>query len=125
MAGAPIGNHNARKTKDWSDQLRRALEKYSSGEVVPGTALAKIAEKVVERAIAGDTYAITEIGNRLDGKPHQSLDVVADVYHVMEMTEDELVADIAAARSELGNIRKPVKRASKAPKKPSQPPSVH
>jgi hypothetical protein len=74
MAAAP-GNQYARKAKDWENALRRALERYENPEkkVQSGMALAKIAEKVVERAIEGDQKAVEEIANRLDGKPTQTI----------------------------------------------------
>jgi hypothetical protein len=74
MAAAP-GNQYARKAKDWENALRRALDRYEKGEIVSGMALAKIAEKVVEKALEGDTKAIEEIANRLDGKPAQSTEL--------------------------------------------------
>ena len=84
-SGAQLGNNNAGKGRDWTDQLRRALKKYGVGDIVPGTALAKIAEKVVEQALEGDKDARQEIANRLDGKPteysesyiHQTIEAIA------------------------------------------------
>jgi hypothetical protein len=75
MAGAPVGNQNARKAKRWQDALTRALAQYESkdGQIKAGMALNAIAERVVEKAVGGDKDAIAEIGNRLDGKPAQSL----------------------------------------------------
>jgi hypothetical protein len=67
MAAAP-GNQYARKSKDWENALRRALAQYETDKVPSGMALAKIAEKVVERALEGDQKAVEEIANRLDGK---------------------------------------------------------
>lgn len=73
--GAPIGNQNGRKGKAWADALRKALIQFESEKVQQGAALQKIAETVVLRAIAGDKDAWQEIGNRLDGKPAQSVEV--------------------------------------------------
>lgn len=39
--------------------------------------LAKIAEKLVDLAESGDVAAIREVFDRVDGKPHQSMDVDA------------------------------------------------
>lgn len=75
--GAPLGNDNAAKNKPWADALRRAMARYSGKGVKTGEALNKLAEKVVEDAIAGNKDAWQEIGNRLDGKPHQT--IAADV----------------------------------------------
>jgi hypothetical protein len=73
--GAPAGNQNAKKAKRWQDALVKALARYANAEaqIEAGQALDKIAEQVVIKAIAGDKDAITEIGNRLDGKPAQAI----------------------------------------------------
>ena len=76
MAGAPIGNQNGRKGKAWFDALRK--------ECVQRDALADIAKVVVDKAIAGEAWAIAEIGNRLDGKPAQSLEVSGDPDNPLE-----------------------------------------
>lgn len=75
MAGAPVGNQNGRKGSDWRNALKRALEQYDSPKAPSGMALAKIAEKVVDKALDGDRDAIQEIANRLDGKPVQSTEL--------------------------------------------------
>lgn len=63
---APIGNNNAAKGKAWFDALRK--------ECVQRDALASIAKVVVDKALDGEMWAIQEIGNRMDGKPAQSVD---------------------------------------------------
>ena len=68
---APVGNKNATKGKDWFNALRK--------ECVQRKALEEIATVVVDAALAGEQWAIAEIGNRFDGKPGQSIDVVADL----------------------------------------------
>lgn len=75
MAGAPLGNQNAKKAKAWEGALRSALAQYENTEagVRQGDALRKIAEVVVTKALAGDKDAVKEIGDRLDGKPAQSI----------------------------------------------------
>lgn len=64
-----IGNKNAVKGKTWADALRKALMQYEDDGVVRTEALFKIATKVVEQALEGNSTAIKEIGDRLDGKP--------------------------------------------------------
>ena len=64
---APTGNANARKGKEWFDALRK--------ECVQRDALASIAKVVVDKAISGEAWAIAEVGNRLDGKPSQAVEV--------------------------------------------------
>lgn len=70
---APIGNQNAKRAKRWRDALVKALARYANDEakISAGQALDRIAEKVVVMALGGDRDSITEIGNRLDGKPAQ------------------------------------------------------
>lgn len=65
--GAPVGNQNARKAKDWASAIKRALAKEEGYEA----GLDRLAGKLVKAADAGDQWALIEIGNRLDGKPAQ------------------------------------------------------
>lgn len=78
-SGAQPGNSNATKAKPWAEALRVSLATYQKGDIKQGQALRRIADKVIEKALEGDPTAITEIGNRQDGKPHQSVDVDATV----------------------------------------------
>lgn len=96
---APSGNKNAKKAKDWERELRTALHFYEAPDVPKGQALSKIVQKVVKAAVDGNWDAITEIGNRLDGKPAQSIDVSGDmtVRNANELSDAELAA-IAAGR---------------------------
>ena len=66
---APIGNTNATKNKPWAEALAR-VNKQSDG-----AKMRALAEKVWEMALAGDGYAIREIGERHDGKATQEMDV--------------------------------------------------
>lgn len=70
---APLGNKNGAKGKTWADALRKALLQYESDGVVRKQALFHIATKVVEKALEGDSTAVREIGDRLDGKPAQAI----------------------------------------------------
>lgn len=72
--GAPKGNKNAAKGKDWHDAIRYALATFEDDTVMRGRALKEIALTVVKLAIAGDKDAYQEIGNRLDGKPVQAVE---------------------------------------------------
>ena len=68
------GNPSGRQTlKPWTETLKRALAQYEKGDVKAGEALRKIAERVVESALAGDKDAIKEIAERHDGKAVQSI----------------------------------------------------
>ena len=80
---APIGNQNARKAKEWFDALRKQC-------VQRGT-LDKVAKVVCEKAEAGEAWAIQEIGNRLDGKPAQGVELSGAV---AGLTHEEWLASL-------------------------------
>jgi len=65
--GAQPGNDNATKNKLWSDTLRRALLADDAKK------LRSLADRLIARAEEGDTSALKEIGDRLDGKPAQAI----------------------------------------------------
>lgn len=71
--GAQPGNRNAARGKEWRDALRRALAQYENDTVKRGEALLAIANKLLDACMRGEMDAIRELGNRLDGKPAQSI----------------------------------------------------
>jgi hypothetical protein len=70
---APIGNDNAAKGTQWRDAIRVALAMRSKSEAK--SALVKIAEALIAKAEEGDLAAIKELGDRLDGKASQSVEL--------------------------------------------------
>ena len=72
---APLGNRNSAKGRLWAKALEAALAQYTDDRIKCGEALDVIARNVIIAALAGDWDAVTEIGNRLDGKPAQALQV--------------------------------------------------
>ena len=70
--GAPVGNQNGAKGRQWSEAVKRAIRaKYG---VEWDLALQQLATKLVEEADGGDLQALKEVGDRLDGKPSQTID---------------------------------------------------
>lgn len=69
--GAPIGNKNAVKPRLWYSAIMRALEKRGAGDRMK--ALDELAEKLLGAVASGDMQAIKELGDRLDGKPAQTI----------------------------------------------------
>jgi len=63
--GAPVGNHNAAKSRMFYDKLRLVL-------VQEPHRLRSIAEQLVTQAEAGEPWAIKEIIDRVDGKAIQA-----------------------------------------------------
>lgn len=68
---APIGNQNAKNAKIWQQAIKRALARASGENVDSG--LDKGADALVRSFIAGEQWAVKEVGDRLDGKPAQAL----------------------------------------------------
>lgn len=73
MAGAPEGNQNAKKGKDWTQAIRKALAHYSGEGATKGMEM--LASELVTAASKGDAWALKEIGDRIEGKPGQSIDM--------------------------------------------------
>lgn len=65
--GAPKGNTNATKNKPWIAALERHFAQNPDK-------LAKIAAKTADAAMAGESWAVQEVANRLDGKPMQPVE---------------------------------------------------
>ena len=70
--GAPFGNKNGTKVQRlWADMLRRKVAQDPEQ-------LERIAITVLKAAEEGEPWAVTEVANRLDGKPVQQLDLGGD-----------------------------------------------
>ena len=99
MAARKTKPGGSKPDKHWRNAIILAVHERVAGEGSPQK-LRAIAEKVVELAIDGDMAAIKEIGDRLDGKPHQS-DDVAVARDVQEMTDAELLEVVEAAQTSI------------------------
>lgn len=91
MAGRPRG---AWSDKAWRDALRLAV--LEPHEKTKKTKLRALAEKAVDLGLAGDMAAIREVGDRLDGKPAQSLTVDTTITHDLSSLSDAQLAAIIA-----------------------------
>lgn len=68
--GAPVGNTNSSKNNRlWAETIRRAVVQSDPDR------LRRIAEALLSKAETGDINAIREIGDRLDGKPQQAMEL--------------------------------------------------
>lgn len=68
--GAPAGNQNATKAKVWTAAIERALQKRGTKKI---NALDDLAEKLLANCDLGDMQALKELGDRLEGKPAQTV----------------------------------------------------
>ena len=98
--GAPLGNTNATKNRPWRLAIDRILEKKSRVEQVH--ALDEIAEKVIDTARRGPSYekddpwfkAVSELADRLDGRPTQTVQGPGDDgAHTLVTRIEEVVID--------------------------------
>ena len=82
QSGNPLGS---RVNQPWKDALERALAalevKDKDGKVIVkrGEALRAVADEVVRRAIMGDDKAWKELGERLDGRALQQIDLAGSL----------------------------------------------
>lgn len=113
---APFGNKNGTKAKRWTEAIDKALKRYTRAKtegdspqeaVKAGEALDAIAVTVVEAALGGDWWAVTEIGNRLDGKPAQSIDFTDHTPNARELSDDQLLERIERALHVAGAVEPP------------------
>ena len=96
--------------KRWRDALILATTRTDDEG---RTMLAKIAQRCVEAAVEGDMQAIKEIGDRIDGKAPQSLDVTTTHERPIEELSDVELAAFIARRSQ-GSIGTSAEKGSKA-----------
>lgn len=68
-AGRPPGSPN--KPKMWADAIRRAVLRQAKGEKTKR--LEQLADSLVRAGIAGDVSALREVGDRIDGRPAQTI----------------------------------------------------
>jgi hypothetical protein len=73
MAGAPKGNQNATKAKQWTSAIERALEKRAKTNQTRAEVLDEMAEKFLKACDEGDLQSFKELGDRLEGKPAQAI----------------------------------------------------
>jgi hypothetical protein len=74
---APTGNQNASIGKKWKAAIDRALEARS--KLDQKHALDALAEKLLQRCDEGDLTALKELGDRIDGKAVQGVDLAGSV----------------------------------------------
>jgi hypothetical protein len=95
--GAPIGNKNAAKAKEFEQALKRALSR-ASGNWRKGLDLA--ADQVVTAAHSGERWAIEQLADRFDGRPVQSVDSTMTLRDERSLSDAELIAIIQSEECE-------------------------
>lgn len=106
------GNPGGRlKEKAFTDALRLAVNRDDED----GTKkLHKIAEKLVACAMAGESWAVQQVADRLDGKPAQESTVtIDDKRDATDWTREELVAFLSDAAADRKGTAEPEGRGRK------------
>lgn len=93
------GNPNGRpKDKQFADMLRLAVNEDDA--ITGKRKLRAIADKLVDEALKGESWAIQQVADRLDGKPAQEATLtVDDKREHTDWTRAELVAVLNDAKS--------------------------
>lgn len=65
--------------KIWADAVRRAVSRRLDDEEGKPQKIERLADKLVDMALDGDTTALREIGDRLDGKATQATESSVNV----------------------------------------------
>ncbi len=63
----------SRTDRTWSDALRKASLEYHEGKAGPKK-IEMMARKLIDAVLAGDVSAAKEYGDRIEGKPLQTID---------------------------------------------------
>ena len=74
VMGRPVGSTNDRT---WRSALVRAVNRRTGGKGNPKK-LDMIADKCADQAMNGESWAVREVGDRLDGKPAQAIAIKGD-----------------------------------------------
>lgn len=68
---APKNPRGQKPEKIWRDAVMRAVKRRLEGE--KGQYLERLADQLVAEGLDGNVVALKEIGDRLDGKPAQTI----------------------------------------------------
>lgn len=115
------GNPGGRSTneKAFADSVRLAAHRVHEGDPEGRKKLTLLGEKLVDLALAGESWAMQQVADRLDGKPAQESTVtIDDKRDATDWTRGELVAFLNDARARRD-------RASEADGSAREPDSVH
>lgn len=96
QSGNP-GGRVARKDKPFLDALMIVLNREHKDDAEKRKKLYVIAEKLADAALAGESWAIQQVADRIDGKPSQEVNAtIEDRSPFVTMTDDELSKYVAA-----------------------------
>lgn len=97
--GAPNGNQNAAKAKQWQAAIERALDRLGDPTINPDVPLERsprmkaydmLADKFVAETMAADLGYFREFGDRIDGKASQSIEHSGDMVVTLAQADADL-----------------------------------
>ena len=91
---APKGNDFAARGARVRQSLERALARLG-GTVDKG--LDRVADQIIGLAVEGEQWACTMIADRLDGKPHTTIDMSVTDERPTALNADQLADKLASA----------------------------
>lgn len=100
--GGQIGNNNGGKNKLWSLAIQKAIRKRSKSEQLEE--LENIAEVLLNKCMEGDMVALKELGDRIEGKPMQSVEM--SVHRSQSDMDDSELTRVIAEDSSSRTTRK-------------------
>lgn len=89
--GGQIGNTNAANAKMWTAAIQRALDKRSEGLLEGKKAIDELAENLLELCDNKELGALKEFGDRMEGKPAQSVLLGNDPDNPITKVENEII----------------------------------
>jgi len=99
----PAARGRPKGEKPWSEALRKAA--YRAAGEGNQRLIDRIAETTVKLAMAGDVQAIKEIGDRLDGKAHQTSESYVETETRFVIESPAVATDVDTWQSQHGNQR--------------------
>lgn len=94
----PAKSVGRKSEKQWRDAIRKAVhQRVPTGDDKPKKikALDRLANKLVTEGMGGNIMAIKEIGDRMDGKPAQAVEVAVavEITRIERIIVDPLLTD--------------------------------
>lgn len=95
---AAIGNQYAAKERRWASAINKALEKRSKAQGQKD--LVALAEVMLSAAENGESWALKELGDRLDGKAAQSHTIGGDENNPLRTVSEVLITPLMKDESD-------------------------
>lgn len=97
---APKNPKGAKSDKLWRDAIMRAVHReMETSDGKPTRKLEALADALVASGLDGNPAALKEIGDRLDGRAHQTAEITVSDKRAEDLTDSDLAGIIGSRRS--------------------------